>query len=181
MSDKPKGDRVGVLLSSDLPTKHIEFVGYGHLESTSQIPNPALAKVVIAFRSALKALKPGKPPTKLQKAAARAMVEALLSACDDPNTVIGSQGPHLKPSPKIRLDNGSVVWGCECWWGPETPVRHRLELAKADGWTIEQADLGAFRKAGREVALTRYRGELEAWKNPDSPRLIRPSGLTGPA
>lgn len=22
-------------------------------------------------------------------------------------------------NPKILLDNGSVVWGCECWWGPE--------------------------------------------------------------
>ena len=22
------------------------------------------------------------------------------------------------PNPKIVLDDGSVVWGCECWWGP---------------------------------------------------------------
>lgn len=22
-------------------------------------------------------------------------------------------------NPKIILDNGEVVWGCECWWGPE--------------------------------------------------------------
>ena len=21
--------------------------------------------------------------------------------------------------PKIILDDGEVVWGCECWWGPE--------------------------------------------------------------
>lgn len=21
------------------------------------------------------------------------------------------------PNPKIRLDDGSIVWGCQCWWG----------------------------------------------------------------
>ena len=21
------------------------------------------------------------------------------------------------PNPKIVLDSGEVVWGCECWWG----------------------------------------------------------------
>ena len=21
------------------------------------------------------------------------------------------------PNPKILLDDGNVVWGCECWWG----------------------------------------------------------------
>lgn len=23
------------------------------------------------------------------------------------------------PNPRIRLDNGDVVYGCECWWGEE--------------------------------------------------------------
>ncbi len=23
------------------------------------------------------------------------------------------------PNPKIKLDSGKIVWGCECWWGPE--------------------------------------------------------------
>ena len=26
-------------------------------------------------------------------------------------------GELKKLNPKIRLDNGTVVWGCECWWG----------------------------------------------------------------
>ena len=25
-------------------------------------------------------------------------------------------------NPKIVLDNGKVVWGCECWWGSEKRV-----------------------------------------------------------
>ncbi|WP_313184264.1 hypothetical protein [Lacrimispora sp.] len=24
---------------------------------------------------------------------------------------------HNIPNPKIVLDNGNVVWDCECWWG----------------------------------------------------------------
>lgn len=26
-------------------------------------------------------------------------------------------------NPKLLLDNGKIVWGCECWWGPEAEVR----------------------------------------------------------
>jgi len=29
-------------------------------------------------------------------------------------------------NPKIELDSGKVVWGCECWWGGEGAVRKRL-------------------------------------------------------
>ena len=27
------------------------------------------------------------------------------------------------PNPKIMLDSGRAVWGCECWWGPEEKVK----------------------------------------------------------
>ena len=26
-------------------------------------------------------------------------------------------------NPRISLDNGEVVWGCQCWWGPEEKIR----------------------------------------------------------
>ena len=29
-------------------------------------------------------------------------------------------------NPKIVLDNGEVVWGCECWWGPEEKIRNMV-------------------------------------------------------
>lgn len=29
-------------------------------------------------------------------------------------------------NPKIQLDDGSVVWGCECWWGPEARIREKI-------------------------------------------------------
>lgn len=31
------------------------------------------------------------------------------------------------PNPKIELDNGKVVWGCECWWGPEDKIKATLQ------------------------------------------------------
>ena len=27
------------------------------------------------------------------------------------------------PNPRITLDDGRIVWGCECWWGPEEKVK----------------------------------------------------------
>lgn len=29
-------------------------------------------------------------------------------------------------NPKIQLDDGRVVWGCQCWWGPEDKVRQMI-------------------------------------------------------
>jgi hypothetical protein len=33
-------------------------------------------------------------------------------------------------NPRIRLDNGQVVWGCECWWGPEKAIQEEIEGLK---------------------------------------------------
>lgn len=30
-------------------------------------------------------------------------------------------------NPKLVLDTGDVVWGCECWWGSEQAIKKRLE------------------------------------------------------
>lgn len=42
-----------------------------------------------------------------------------------PEGVIGPFGEMTTPNPKILLDTGEVVWGCECWWGPEDKVKER--------------------------------------------------------
>lgn len=34
------------------------------------------------------------------------------------------------PNPRIRLDSGQVVWGCECWWGDEERIKKVLSAAK---------------------------------------------------
>lgn len=32
-------------------------------------------------------------------------------------------------NPKITLDDGKVVWGCECWWGPEKKMQETIARA----------------------------------------------------
>jgi hypothetical protein len=67
---------------------------------------------------------------------------------------VGTPGPfgmdasQVGPNPKILLDSGDVVFGCQCWWGAEevikrkiapyknvemVPVPARMEPEKADG------------------------------------------------
>lgn len=31
-----------------------------------------------------------------------------------------------KQNPKLTLDSGKVVWGCECWWGSEDEVKKSI-------------------------------------------------------
>lgn len=48
-----------------------------------------------------------------------------------PPDVIGPMGisPHEigLSNPKLALDNGETVYGCECWWGSEEAVREQLK------------------------------------------------------
>lgn len=43
-------------------------------------------------------------------------------------------------NPRLSLDNGWVVWGCECWWAPEARITSILIHYVHQGWIIEQCD-----------------------------------------
>jgi len=44
-----------------------------------------------------------------------------------PLGIIGPFGEQMKwENPKILLDSGEVVWGCECWWAPEQKVKDAI-------------------------------------------------------
>ena len=45
-------------------------------------------------------------------------------------------------NPKICLDSGKVVWGCECWWGDEEKVKKILSQYK----DIVNVDIDIVRK-----------------------------------
>jgi len=49
-------------------------------------------------------------------------------------------------NPRIDLDNGKTVWGCECWWGPTEEIKKRFQ-----DWKIETVDIDEYRKIGREA------------------------------
>jgi len=50
-------------------------------------------------------------------------------------------------NPKIVLDSGKVVYGCECWWGDEEEVKKTLASMKE----VKQVDIDEIRKALRVV------------------------------
>ena len=36
------------------------------------------------------------------------------------------------PNPHITLDSGCIVWGCECWWGPEEKIKASIGERKVN-------------------------------------------------
>lgn len=53
-------------------------------------------------------------------------------------------------SPRIILDNGKSVWGCECWWGPEDKLKSRVP----EDWTWEPVDIDDHRETERRKEST---------------------------
>ena len=58
------------------------------------------------------------------------------------------------PNPKIKLDSGKIVWGCECWWGSEEGMKAKVEAWRKAGYTIEDVDIDAARAAVKERSET---------------------------
>lgn len=54
--------------------------------------------------------------------------------------------PKGAPNPKIQLDNGKVVWGCECFWGEEERLKEYLSKK-----TIQEVDVDAIREESKNL------------------------------
>lgn len=50
-------------------------------------------------------------------------------------------------NPRIRLDNGKIVWGCECWWGAEQEFKQA-----AHRFTVVEVDIEQDRKQQEELS-----------------------------
>ena len=59
---------------------------------------------------------------------------------------VGGMGAILASAgasnPRIRLDSGKTVYGCECWWGPEEEIK--AQVAQYD--TVVEVDIEEARK-----------------------------------
>ena len=53
-------------------------------------------------------------------------------------------------NPRIRLDSGEVVYGCECWWGPVEAGYKSLEMDYPNIVTVTVADYRAEWEAEQE-------------------------------
>jgi hypothetical protein len=62
-----------------------------------------------------------------------------------PDSAAGPQADDCRefdiPNPKITLDSGKTVWGCECWWGPPDTVNNICK-----GCEIVQVDVDESRR-----------------------------------
>lgn len=99
-------------------------------------------------------------------------VGAVLSANDDVIEVIGygvyegSQmgSPLGLPNPRIKLDNGEIVWGCECWWGSEDEIKAKVQHYLDHGRRVIEIDIRKERE-GAGIAAT---GETVGCKHPSA-------------
>jgi len=70
-----------------------------------------------------------------------------------PTTAVGPLAEMAKvmerANPKIKLDSGLVVWGCECWWGPEEKIKAQIAHYEEDGWTVKNVNIDEVRAAHR--------------------------------
>lgn len=79
-------------------------------------------------------------------------VGAICSASDDKMELFGygvylGNEPHPQigiPNPKIQLDNGKFVWGCECWWGPEDIIKQKAQEYINAGRSVIEVDETVF-------------------------------------
>ena len=63
-----------------------------------------------------------------------------------PHEKVGGMGQDLIElgieDPKVILDNGKDVFGCECWWGSEAKIKKMLE-----GKSVIEIDIDEYRKS----------------------------------
>ena len=63
-----------------------------------------------------------------------------------PGPEVGGLGEFVRTlghtNPKIVLDSGKVVWGCECWWGSEDEM-----VRKIAGRRVVDVDIDEVRRA----------------------------------
>ncbi len=63
---------------------------------------------------------------------------------DEPCEMLGGM-----KNPKIQLDTGEIVWGIQCWWGPEAQILEQIQAARDEGAEIEQITVAEFSAACR--------------------------------
>lgn len=67
-----------------------------------------------------------------------------------PTEAVGFLADNLREcsgrNPKIQLDSGQTVYGCECWWAPEERIELKLERYRTLGFLIVDVDIEQIRK-----------------------------------
>lgn len=59
-------------------------------------------------------------------------------------------------NPRIKLDNGKIVYGCECWWGEEKRVKDLIKGKTDAGVHLRMVDIDMIR---RKIKIQEVRHE----------------------
>jgi hypothetical protein len=51
-------------------------------------------------------------------------------------------------NPRLKLDNGDIVWGCQVWWGREEHIKNHLEEYRNQGYVVENVRYGDIHPIG---------------------------------
>ena len=57
----------------------------------------------------------------------------------------GRMAKDVATNPRLKLDNGEFVYGCECWWGSEEQVKKQIEAGKKAGQEIVEVKMSDVR------------------------------------
>jgi hypothetical protein len=44
---------------------------------------------------------------------------------------------YATPNPKLVLDDGQLIFGCQCWWGQEAAVKKNIAGYEKQGYVIK--------------------------------------------
>ena len=76
-----------------------------------------------------------------------------------PEDILGTMGPVGRLGvmvPRLKLDDGTILWGCECWWATEEEVRSlmagvRLSIVRIE--TLRNRNRARWERACRDLDL----------------------------
>jgi hypothetical protein len=74
-----------------------------------------------------------------------------------PEGILGQVGPlNILGwfTPKLKLDDGTVIWGCEAWWGPEPEIKameQGRQIVKPKIESLRKKRLEDWEKACKEL------------------------------
>lgn len=70
----------------------------------------------------------------------------------------GESDDKIPKNPEIKLDDGSLVYGRECWWSSQEHIEKEVARHKEMGYKIVMVDVAEFRKE-----------EAAEWSKQDEP------------
>jgi len=105
------GDRVGAIRSMD--EEHVELFGYG-VYLGREVPPDNILRAFWGYKDR------GELLAQVNE------IYAELGIRPASNEELEAAISLRFANPKIQLDSGLIVWGCESWWGPEAEVRARI-------------------------------------------------------